>query len=388
MDAWQLRCFLTVAAELSYTRAAARLGVTQPGVSYQIAGLEENLGVKLFARAGRAVCLTEAGLLMQRGLVRACGTYRQLLADSFPSLAPVEPDLRLLRTFQVVADCRSFTRAGDALFRTQSVVSHQVASLEELLQARLLDRSPQQVELTPPGAELLGGVRGMLLDYDDLVSQARTLALGPRGGLKLGLLGGVERSFLPRALRDFTAAFPSVTITTHACNLTDMVAEVRTGGIDCGFTLLFGGDDIEGVETLVLAEDHMVLVVGQHHPLARRKQIRIGELRGEHRVSSDLETSRQGVEWHRRFCRDHGLDPALTEYMPDFPSLYLALESGRSVAILPRLMTEENGGPRLRYIELEERIPCEMAAVWKAGSPNPVLQLFLQFLRALAVIHS
>jgi DNA-binding transcriptional LysR family regulator len=66
LDARQLRYFIAVAEELSFTRAADRLNVAQSAVSLQIKGLEEAFGARLLNRRKRAaVSLTEAGRLFQ-----------------------------------------------------------------------------------------------------------------------------------------------------------------------------------------------------------------------------------------------------------------------------------------------------------------------------------
>ena len=60
-----LRYFLAVARAGSFSRAANRLGLSQPSVSQQMRELEANLRVSLFQRRGKRILLTSAGLIFQ-----------------------------------------------------------------------------------------------------------------------------------------------------------------------------------------------------------------------------------------------------------------------------------------------------------------------------------
>jgi DNA-binding transcriptional LysR family regulator len=65
MDLAELRVFLTVAAERSFSRAASKLHRTQPAVSQAIRRLEDQVGERLFDRSSKDGTLTEAGRVLR-----------------------------------------------------------------------------------------------------------------------------------------------------------------------------------------------------------------------------------------------------------------------------------------------------------------------------------
>src|SRR5947199_7983406 len=79
-----LRYFLAVAGAGSFSRAADRLGISQPSISQQMRDLEAALRVSLFQRRGKRILLTSAGLIFQehaRAILRQLEKFLQEISS-------------------------------------------------------------------------------------------------------------------------------------------------------------------------------------------------------------------------------------------------------------------------------------------------------------------
>jgi DNA-binding transcriptional LysR family regulator len=81
MDTRQLAAFCAVVERKSFSKAAERLGVTQPAVSLQIRSLEQRLGTQLLDRSGRRVEPTEAGRRLYASAQKLLTLEEQLVED-------------------------------------------------------------------------------------------------------------------------------------------------------------------------------------------------------------------------------------------------------------------------------------------------------------------
>jgi len=81
MDQMKMRCFMTLAQTLNFTKAAEQIYLTQQAVSHSIAALEQELQLQLFERNTRSVRLTPEGASLYAFLNRVGGEYHELIED-------------------------------------------------------------------------------------------------------------------------------------------------------------------------------------------------------------------------------------------------------------------------------------------------------------------
>lgn len=123
-------------------------------------------------------------------------------------------DSELLRTFVAIADLGGFTRAAEAVNRTQSAVSMQMKRLEEdVVQRALFERDGRQVRLTAEGQVLLGYARRILKLHGEVINTLREPHMV--GSVRIGTPDDYVMRFLPGILSRFAQAYPMVQVEVH-----------------------------------------------------------------------------------------------------------------------------------------------------------------------------
>lgn len=203
-DLRQLRYFVAVAEELSFTRAALRLHLSQPPLSQQIQALELDLGVRLLERSKRHVALTEPGKVFldqarqilakadeaRSHVVAAAAGYTGQLRLAYTvsvSFHPAMPQA-LLRYGQIAPNVGLHLREMYTELQFAALLANQIdvgfvrgqpAHAQDARRLRLtvIDREPLLLAI-PSGHSLAGRSSVRLADVADdaFVSQPRELA--------------------------------------------------------------------------------------------------------------------------------------------------------------------------------------------------------------------
>jgi DNA-binding transcriptional LysR family regulator len=257
-------------------------------------------------------------------------------------------ELHQLRYFVAVAELRHFTKAARDLRIAQPSVSRAVRVLEEELGTQLFHRMKGNVALTSAGEVLLPWARRVLADVDGAALEVRELADLRRGRLAVGATPSLATTLLPPALARFHAAFPGVELVLHEAGSRDLVGELEQGALDIALVILPLRHEV--LETTPLLREELVVAVAPDHPLASRKTIAIGDLKGV-----PLVMFRDGYDLRATTLaafRRAGFEPTLALEGGEMDGVLRLAAAGLGVAVVPSLVIDP-AGP-LRAVRLAD----------------------------------
>jgi DNA-binding transcriptional LysR family regulator len=144
---------------------------------------------------------------------------------------PTGLDLDLLRTFVIIAEEQSFTRAADRVGRTQSAVSLQMQRLESVLGQTLLERSKgNTVILSAQGLALLSRAEEILKLNDDIVNSLRQKSA--QTVVRFGMAAEVPNHFLSSLFERFLQLAPLVEIMVTIAPSCELAAKLKLGELE------------------------------------------------------------------------------------------------------------------------------------------------------------
>jgi len=250
-------------------------------------------------------------------------------------------ELHQLRYFVAVAEHRHFTRAAADLGVSQPSVSKQIRKLEAEIGDPLFSRTAGQVALTDAGTVLLPWAKRVLADLDAARAEVAGLASLEGGRLSVGATPSVSTVLLPPVLAEFHRAHPGVALTVHEAGSRDLVRRLEAGDLDLALVVLPVPHDDLLATTPVLRED-LVLAVPAAHPLAKRRTVRIAELRGV-----PLVMFRDGYDLRATTiaaCEAAGFHPLFAVEGAEMDGVLRMAAAGIGVAVVPSIVVER-GGP-------------------------------------------
>ncbi len=163
------------------------------------------------------------------------------------------PSLNALKAFAVLAEARSYTRAGEALNVTHAAVMQQVRALENHLSVELVSRSGRGVALTAEGEKLAGDLLAGFIRLHRGVARAN--AAGHSRPVQVTTSPAFATKWLMPRLEEFHHKHPEITM---MLNPTGQIVDLKSAEIDLAIRYGFYSDLPEGAD--ILLEVDLVVV--------------------------------------------------------------------------------------------------------------------------------
>lgn len=178
-------------------------------------------------------------------------------------------DFRHLETFYRVAALKSFSKAAEDLFITQSTASGHILSLEKSLDIRLFDRTGREVRLTKAGEIFWRYASHLLSSRRELINALSEFSRGIKGELLVGASTIPGEYILPRLMGDFKKEYPRFAISLKIADTSEIIQYVLDGAVEFGLT--GANPRHKALRYEKYAEDEIIAVSPPDHFLARKK---------------------------------------------------------------------------------------------------------------------
>jgi DNA-binding transcriptional LysR family regulator len=292
-------------------------------------------------------------------------------------------ELRHLRYFVAVAENLNFTQAAAKLHLAQPSLTRQVQDLEEEIGVRLFNRSKNRVVLTEEGRSFLADARRILALATESIVAVQRLSRGETAQLNIAYLSNFDFEMLPETLAAFRRTFPHIALNLFDLTPAEQFRALETRKIDLGFVGLRPPADTAGLRWESIARHRTVVVLPARHPLARKRQIKLGDLEGMFFVGLSEKTHPGFRQWLDETCQPAGFAPRILQDAELEPALMTFVAEGLGVS-LARERIKKLPHPGVAFRPLTPPVRSDYCIAWNRENDSRALQQYIEIVKGLA----
>ena len=276
-------------------------------------------------------------------------------------------NLKDLKYLVALADTGHFGKAAERCYVSQPTLSAQLKKLEQYLGVQLVERQPNNVQLTEVGRKVVERARGMLRSGEEIIALARDNKDPLSGTLKVALIPTVGPYLLPRMTQKVRRALPHMGLMLYEHQTAPLLKKLNDGEIDLGILALPVPED--GLVTRELYNEAFLLAVPEGDPLAARSRVRLTDLKD--RTLLLLEDGHCMREQALEVCSLVETREADNFRATSLETLRMMVVAGLGVTLLPQLAVEPPFGTQrgLKVVPFVNPHPIRsIGAIWRKST--------------------
>jgi DNA-binding transcriptional LysR family regulator len=288
-------------------------------------------------------------------------------------------ELRHLRYFTAVVECKGYREASRRLHIAQPSISEAVSDLEDELGLKLFVRTHRNARLTREGEIFYTDAVRILQQAETAILTAKRAAQGKVGKLSIGFIGSATLSFLPDLVRRYKLEYPNVKLALHDLYPVELHHAYDRGEIDIAITRSL--EHSKNLQSRVLLRDPLVAVLPRSRKL-KSKKIRLASLANERFILFHRKGAPAVFDTIVGACRSQGFSPRVENEPNSMQTILSLVEAEEGVAIVPASSSSlrSNGVWFVRLVP--DNLYLDLIVAWPPGEASAVLRTFLDFLSA------
>ena len=238
-----------------------------------------------------------------------------------------------IKAFIGSVESGSFRAAAEILGYTPSAVSQLVAALEKDLGLSLLVRSKRGVKLTPEGERLVPIARSYLAREKEMYELADELKGLAVGNLTIAAYPSIATTWLPEIVRSFQRDFPNIQFDIMEGVRQEIFGQLDRHVADMGFMAY--AEPME-YEWIPLAEEEMIAVLPEDHPLAGGKTYPVRACADDAFVMTSWGEDLEILD----ICRRNNVEPNVKYTTYDTPAALAMVRMGLGISFVNELSAQ------------------------------------------------
>jgi len=244
--------------------------------------------------------------------------------------------LRHLKIFVTVCETGSATAAGEKLHIAQPSVSLAISELEDYYGIKLFDRIAKRLHITDAGKNFLQYATHIVGLFEDMEKEIKNL--DATGIIRIGTSITIGNCLLPGYITQFKQTHPQMNVKVIIDNSEKIQQYILSNQIDIG--LIEGIVHSSYIIEHKFRDDELVMICGNNHPFANKKDIEISKLQGENFILR--EEGSAGREIFDSTMTSHGLKILPAWESVSTQAIIRAVQANLGISVLPYLLVKDS----------------------------------------------
>ncbi|MEO9484420.1 MAG: LysR family transcriptional regulator [Ekhidna sp.] len=245
-------------------------------------------------------------------------------------------EIRHLKLIREVAETKSLTKAKDALFLSQSALSHQLKEIEGQLGTQLFHRVNKQLILTNAGKMVLESAERILKDLERTEISIKKYVSGSTGTLRLATQCYTCYHWLPSLMTDFKKEFPNVEIEIFHNNDADVEDQILDGKID--LAIIYESSERANIDYHELFRDEVYALVPVGHPWTKKSYVEAKDFEGQNVIIHSYPI--ESVSLFSQVLIPEGINPNRVMQVQVTEAVVEMVKSGMGINVMAKWIVE------------------------------------------------